>query len=497
MTNKLKVSFSFLTILTLLFFSSCKKEETNDKNGGGNNNGSADYVLLIETGAQSLTIGSTLNYSAVLVSATGEVTPANGVTWSTSNQSIATINGAGVITTAGSGAITVTASVSVNGRNYSATVPLVVAPPTVFVVAPSAIIWGVNDGPLQLEPIYFGTENPSYSYTSSNNSIASVSSTGLVTFSAAGNCEITVKANGLSGSPELTVPVMVVGAPAIPLPIAKVLVTPTAHDMFRGESFQFTAKAFNSNNAEVSTDLQWKVMDNEIGSISASGLFTAKTIGKTTIQAIAKGMIGQAEVVVNPDTVIIVNPVYVSIPMGGTQQFTAKTYRVNRSNKSLVEIANPTGLKWEMPSFGVSMFDVGTVDNNGKVTIKQTASPGMQAFVLAYVDGSETIDGGVGMISVGFADPCNCGPNNANVASISVSETTLNLSFGEQVTLTARALNASNQPVAGATIVYCSDNEAVVSVDQSGEVSANGPGTAKITVCVGDKKATVNVTVSF
>lgn len=497
MIKKLNNTLSFLTIFTLLVVSSCKKDDTSDNNGGGNNNSSGDYVLLIETGAQSLTLGSTLNYSAVLVKSTGEVTPATGVTWSTSNQSIATINAAGAITTTGAGAITVTASVSVNGKTYSATVPLAVAPPSVFAVAPSAIIWGVNDGQLQLEPVYFGTDNPSYTYSSSNNSIASVSTSGLVTFSSTGTCEITVTANGLTGNPEVIVPVMVVGAPAIPLPVTKVIVTPNAHDMFRGETMQFSAKAYNANNVEVATPILWKVLDTEVGNISTSGVFTASTIGKTTIQAVAQGMVGQAEVIVNPDTFIMVNPMYVSVPAGATQQFTAKTYKINRSNRSVSEIPNPAGLKWEMPSFGISMFDIGTVDNTGKVTIKSTASPGLQSFVLAYVDGVETIDAGVGTIGVGIADPCNCGPNNPNVASISVAQTNLNLSFGDQVQINAQALNASNQPVTGAAIVYCSDNDAVAVVDENGEVSATGLGSAKITVCVGDKKATVNVTVSF
>ncbi len=495
MIKKLISTFSFLAIFALVF-SSCKKDDTSD-NKDGNNNSSGEYVLLIETGAQSLTLGSTLNYSAVLVKSTGEVTPATGITWSTSNQSIATINAGGAITTAGEGAITVTASVSVGGKTYSATVPLVIATPSIFAVAPSAIIWGVNDGQLQLEPIYFGTETPSYSYTSSNNNIASVSSSGLITFSALGNCEITVTANGLTGNPEVVVPVMVVGAPTVPLPVTKVIVTPNAHDMYRGESMQYTAKAYNSNNAEVATTIEWKVLDAEIGTINASGLFTAKAIGKTTIQAVAQGMVGQAEVIVNPDTTIIVNPIYVSVPSGGTQQFTAKTYKINRANKALTEIPNPVGLKWEMPSFGISTFDIGTVDNTGKVTLKQSATPGMQSFVLAYVDGVETIDAGVGLISVGISDPCNCGPNNPNVASVSVTQTNLNLSFGGQVKINAQALNSSNQPVTSAAIVYCSNNEAVATVDENGEVSATGLGTAKITVCVGDKKATVNVTVTF
>lgn len=499
MIQKLKSYLPIVAMMAVLFTSACKKDDDNSNNGGGGGNGSgnAEYVLLIENGAQSINLGSSATYSAVLVNSQGQVTPATGVTWTTSDQEVATINATGAITTKGTGAITVTASVTVGGVNYSTTVPLGIAPPSVFAVAPSAIIWGVNDGPLQLETIYFGTSTTKYSFASSNSNIASVSSTGLVTFNAVGSCQITVTAVDLTGSPEIIVPVMVVGAPAIPLPIVKIKVTPAGHDMFRGETKQFAAKAYNANNEEVSTTFTWEVSDNTIGTISNTGLFTANKIGKTTIQVTAQGISGQAEVVVNPDTLIIVEPMYVSVPAGGNQQFTAKTYKVNRTTGDLSQISNPAGLKWEMPSYGISIFDVGTVDNTGKVTIKTDAIQGLQAFVIAYVEGVETIEPGVGIVSVGVAEACNCGADNPNVASISVNTTNIELGFGEQAQIGGQALNSANQPVANAAIVYCSDNDMVAAVDSEGNVSAMGAGTAKITVCVGSKKATVNVKVTF
>ncbi len=494
--NKIS-KFLFLISACLLSFFSCKKDDTSSSNNSGNTTNSGAYVLLIENGAQSLSIGSNLNYSAVLIKSNGEVMPATGVTWTTSDQKIASISANGAINTSATGAITVNASVTVGGKTYTASVPLVISTPSVFAVAPSAIIWGLNDGPLQLEPIYFGMGSPNFSYASDKTNIASVSSSGLVSFNAIGNCEITVTASGLNGSPEIIVPVMVVGAPAVPLPVTKVVITPSTKDVFRGETIQFTAKAYNSNNVEVSTPIQWKVLEAELASINDNGLFTANQIGSVSVQAIAQGMIGQAEVVINPDTIVSVEPIYVSIAAGESQQFSAKVYKINRANKNLVEITPTPAITWEIPSFGVSIFDIGTVDNSGKVTLKQSAMPGMQTFVVAHVGNSETIEPGVGTIMVGISEPCNCGANNPTVKSISVPQSNIGLSFGSQQQIEATALDANQSPVADANIVFCSDNEAVVAVDNTGMLSATGMGSAKITICVGNIKTTVNVTVSF
>jgi hypothetical protein len=489
--------FLFLFSVILMSFFSCKKDDSSSNNNSGNTNNGTDYVLLIENGAQSLSIGSNLNYSAVLVKSNGEVTPATGVTWTSSDQKIASINANGVVSTSATGAITVNASVTVGGKTYTASVPLVISTPSVFAVAPSAIIWGLNDGPLQLEPIYFGSGTPNFSYASNKTNIASVSNSGLVSFNAIGNCEITVTASGLNGSPEIIVPVMVVGAPAVPLPVTKVVITPSSKDVFRGETIQFSAKAYNSNNVEVSTPITWKVLEAELATINDNGLFTAKQIGSVSVQAIAQGMIGQAEVVINPDTIVSVEPIYASIAAGESQQFSAKVYKINRANRNLTEITPSPSITWEIPSFGLSIFDIGTVDNTGKVTLKQSAMPVMQTFVIAHVGNSETIEPGVGTIMVGISEPCNCGAKNPNVKSISVTQTNISLSFGGQQQIEATALDANQSPVADANIVFCSDNEAVVAVDNTGMLSATGMGSAKITICVGNIKTTVNVTVSF
>src|SRR5690606_16831062 len=128
---------------------------------------------------------------------------------------------------------------------------------------------------------------------------------------------------------------------------------------FRNETATFTAKAFNSSNAEVSgTTFTWASQDLSIATVDAAGNVTAVALGKTIITATASGISGQAEVSVLPDTTIIVTPIMASISAGATKQFTAQAYAVNHATKTLNAISMPAGLTWEVPTTGISMFDI-------------------------------------------------------------------------------------------------------------------------------------------
>ncbi|MBW8051945.1 MAG: hypothetical protein FVQ77_16720 [Cytophagales bacterium] len=101
---------------------------------------------------------------------------------------------------------------------------------------------------------------------------------------------------------------------------------------------------------------------------------------------------------------------------------------------------------------------------------------------------------GAAIITVGIGSPCICGADDPNVTNITVSNTTINLSlsigpFTDQI-------NATTSPGTG-TLVYCSDNELIATVDFTGAVAATGPGTAIITVCAGSVSTTVTVNVTF
>lgn len=485
MTRQQQFPIIALLLLALTFvYAGCKKDK--------NDPTKADKVLVIDNGARNINPDENITYTAKFVTVDGKTETANGVTWSTSSSSVATISAGGVVTAAAVGTVTIKATVVEDGVTYTASVPLGIQGATVFVVAPSAIIYEPG-GSLQLETFFYGTSVPTYTYTSSDPGVASVSASGLVTFNAVGNCAISVEASSYPGAPFI-VPVMVIGAPVIKLPVTEIQVTPATVNLFRGETQQMSAQAFNLDGATSAT-FTWSVSDPNVASINSSGLLTARGVGNAYVFASAQGITAQAEVFVSPDTVIEITPYIASVTAGGTRQFVAKAYNARTGMTLLPGI---TSFNWFVPSYGFPMFDFATVNQSGLVSVNSSALPGNMTFVAASLPSNPDI----GAASIVMVSLCDCGPGNASVSSISFqngSSVNMSLIGSPTLQLNAIARDASGNTVANPALKFCSDSQAVVNVDpDTGELFAAGPGTATVSVCSGPyAEASITVNVSF
>ncbi len=492
-----KLGFKALfVILTVAIFSislvigtnSCKKEdETADKN----------YVLVIENGAQKINPDQSVTYSAILIDKEGNVSDPSSITWSTSDGAIATISSTGVISAAGEGMVTVTASVTIDGVTLTAKAPLGIYLPSIFTVAPCAILYEVG-GSIQLEAIHLtttGVVEPTCSYVSSDATIASVSSGGLVTFNKAGSCYITVTATSINGQPSTIVPVTVIAPYIVALPVVRVDVTPSSKDLFQNETAQLTAIAYDIDGNQVSGKTPvWSSADIGVVTVNSSGLVTPVNPGETFVYASINGMLGQANIVVNPDTLVVVEPFYVNIPAGGTRQFTATAYHLTRTTATELSGVNFT---WEIPTYGFDMFDIATVNSSGLVTMKTDAMPGMMTMVVAY-DVTNPYVGGASTVIAAVAEDCDCGLGDPQVDHITVNQTTVNLDMMSVTTfqINATAYDISNNPVA-VDLVYCSNNIMAASVDSDGLIIVAGQGEAIIKVCTGSVYEEVTVDVAL
>lgn len=481
-----------------LCVTACKKDDPaptpGGGNGGGNNNGTANKVLVIETGARTISPEMSLTYSAHLVDANGASTTPASISWSSSKTDVVEINASGLITVKGSGQSNITASVSEGGVTYTATVPLGVRPPGIFAVGPSAVI--ITPGnQIQFETAYFGQGTPTYTWTSSNTNVVSISSTGLADFTGTGEAYITVTASTQSDNPFI-VPVLVVGSPTVSLPVTRIKVSPGSGEIFRQETLQFSAQAYDGSNAAVSRTFEWSISDPSIATISSTGLVTGVGIGNATVFAKTDGIIGQAEVIVSPDTVIMLSPLSVSLAPGATQQFTPTVYNL-RTN---TVITGMSGFTWSIPTYGIPMFDIATVNGSGLVTMRTTATPGLVTFVECSLP-SPTVYAGGAALSVAINQGEDCGSGNPAVSVINVTNGnsfSLSLSGNPNVTLNVDALDSNGNPVSSPELKFNSSNAQVANVDTNGTITATGEGTATITICSGSfASKTVTVTVTL
>ena len=132
-------------------------------------------------------------------------------------------------------------------------------------------------------------------WASSNSSVATVSSAGLVTSLAAGSTTISATCEGQSGSEALTV---------APVPVATVTVALTASTLVEGQTTQGTALLRAANGSTLSErTVAWSTSNAAVASVSQSGLVTGITAGNAVITATSEGQSGTANVTIAPPPV--------------------------------------------------------------------------------------------------------------------------------------------------------------------------------------------------
>ena len=287
----------------------------------------------VSPSSESIDEGDTQQFTAVAYTADDEEIESVGFTWESSDESVATIDSTGLATgvRAGSTPTQVTITARVDGKEDTATLTVEPVISSITVRPSSATI---NEGSTRqfrataYTSYNVAIQNVPFSWSSSNPSVATVSSSGLARGVNEGTATIRARAVGRTGSATLTV------TESPPLVVATIEVSPSSASIDEGGMQQFAATAKTSDGEVVSgVSFSWDSGNESVATIDgSSGVATGVRAGATptqvTITASAMGESGTATLTVRPVVDRVeVTPSSATIDEGGdTQQFSATAY---------------------------------------------------------------------------------------------------------------------------------------------------------------------------
>ncbi|MEO8624408.1 MAG: Ig-like domain-containing protein, partial [bacterium] len=251
-----------------------------------NVNPSAAASLTVTLGEYSATtVGQTTQATARVLNATGTEILGAPVTWVSTDERIATINGLGNVTARSTGIVTITGTTG----TVSGTATYTVASVSVASVATVALSTTTN--PLTVGGASQSTatlrdasgnllSNRLVTWSSSNAGVATVDAAGMVQSVSAGSATITAVSEGKVG----TLPMSVVAA--APVAVASVSVSAPATALQIAATTQASAVAKDaSGNVLTGRTMTWTSSAPAIATVSTSGLVTAVAAGSATITA--------------------------------------------------------------------------------------------------------------------------------------------------------------------------------------------------------------------
>jgi uncharacterized protein YjdB len=155
-----------------------------------------------------------------------------------------------------------------------------------------------------------------------------------------------------------------------------------------------------------------------------------------------------------------------------------------------LEIGSTSQLAFEIRDAGGDPIDPDDVNLTFTSSSQTIATVSTAGLITPVAPGTATITLRVGTISDTIT--VVVGPE---ISSIDIVDTELDLVSDETSTFEIEVQNAAGDPVADPNLTFTSSNNAVVTVDDDGTLTAVGPGTATITASGGGESDTFEVTV--
>ncbi len=304
---------------------------------------------------------------------TATITPSNAtnksVFWSSSNMSIATVNGSGLVTSVAGGSVTIT--VTTDDGAYTATASI-----TVNYVAVSSFNLSTNSATLYTSGTYktisltatfspANATNQGITWSSSYPSIASVNSSGLVTGLTPGFATITATSNdnnAITATAEITV---------VALTVTNVVIKTSPSK---------TTFALGENIYSPDMVLTLTYNDSTTADVTSGYLLTgynAKQLGNQTITVTYPGYSGT-----NPTYSILVTNVGSTTPTTATDLYISE-YIEGSSNNKAIEIYNGTGIGVDLSNYKIRVHSNGSTSVSN-ITLGTSTLANGDTYVIAH-----------------------------------------------------------------------------------------------------------------
>jgi uncharacterized protein YjdB len=243
--------------------------------------------------------------------------------------------------------------------------------------------------------------------------------------------------------------------PSAPPTLTSLAISPASPDLLVGGTQQFTATGSYSNGStqNVTSSVVWASSNPQVAAISSTGLATMKQAGAVTFTA-ASGAVNATTppLTVSPKLELVsVTPQNLTIPLGLSQQLTAKGVYGDGSSQTLTN-----SVSWSSSNSAVA-----TVSTSGLATSVSTGT-------VTFTATEDSISG---------STTATVGP----AVSVSVTPTTATVSIGQSMQFTATVANTSDTSVTWSVDGTAGGNATVGTISSSGLYqAAPSPGTHTI-----------------
>lgn len=388
-----------------------------------------------------------------------KIEPANAtnknVYYTSSNESIATVNQYGIVTAKKSGSVEITVTTKDGGHKH--TTNLIIISPVVGVkLNKEKVVLGLNDTyTLKATLTPTDPDNDKLTWSSSNPAVASVDKNGKVKAKAQGKAIITVTT--VDGDHKATAEITVQKT------VEKITLNKTSISLEKAK----TANLTYSISPSTATDktVNFTSSDKKVAIVDQNGKITAIGGGEATITV--KSNDGNAKAtckvtVISKVTGISLSEKNIVIGKGGSKKLSATITPLDATNKNL-EWSSSNSKKVK-------------VDSTGKIT--------------GVTDGSATIT--VKTKDGSYTDKCTVTVKDL-VLKIELDKTTATINKGATHTIKYKT---SPSTATNKKVTFTSSNTSVATVDSTGKITGISSGKATITVKSNDGNASAKFTIT-